>query len=88
MEIVGSKANSGVEISVLDNGPGIAVEFASQLFQPFLTTKKEVGTGLGLWVSRKIMEKHGGTLTYSHDNTAETTTFTIQIADSNSTEKN
>jgi PAS domain S-box-containing protein len=88
VEIFGSKGKGGVEISVLDNGPGIAVEFASQLFQPFFTTKKEVGTGLGLWVSRQIMEKHDGTLTYSHDNTTETTTFTIQVGDSNPTDKN
>ena len=86
--IVGSKANGGVEISVVDNGPGVAMEFASQLFQPFFTTKKEVGTGLGLWVSRQITEKHGGALTYSRDNTTETTTFTIQISDSAPTDKN
>jgi PAS domain S-box-containing protein len=52
----------GVRISVLDNGPGIAPEHVSHLFQPFYTTKGEQGTGIGLWVSRSIVEKHGGTL--------------------------
>jgi PAS domain S-box-containing protein len=81
VQVVGSKEKGAVEISVLDNGPGVAVEFASQLFQPFFTTKKEVGTGLGLWVSRQITEKHGGSLTYMRDNVTETTTFSIKIAD-------
>jgi PAS domain S-box-containing protein len=82
VQVSGTKAEGAVHIVVSDNGPGIAVEFASQLFQPFFTTKKEVGTGLGLWVSRQIMEKHGGTLSYSRDHVSEETTFTIQIADS------
>jgi signal transduction histidine kinase len=50
-----------VEISIEDTGPGIAAEDAEQLFQPFFTTKPE-GMGLGLTMSRKIVEKHGGSL--------------------------
>jgi PAS domain S-box-containing protein len=53
---------SGVRISVLDNGPGIAPEHIGHLFQPFYTTKGEQGTGIGLWVSRNIVQKHRGTL--------------------------
>ena len=52
----------GVRISMLDNGPGIALEHTRQIFQPFYTTKGEQGTGIGLWVSRNIVEKHRGTL--------------------------
>ncbi len=52
----------GVRISIVDNGPGIAPEHCSQLFQAFYTTKGELGTGIGLWVSRTIIQKHGGTL--------------------------
>ena len=52
----------GVRISVLDNGPGIAPEHTGLLFQPFYTTKGEQGTGIGLWVSRTLVEKHRGTL--------------------------
>ncbi len=48
-----------VEISVADTGPGISPDVADQLFQPFVTTKKQ-GMGVGLSISRTIIEAHGG----------------------------
>jgi two-component system sensor kinase FixL len=48
-----------VQISVSDTGTGIASEVAPQLFQPFITTKRH-GMGLGLSISRTIIEAHGG----------------------------
>ena len=53
----------GATIAICDNGPGIPSDVLSQLFQPFFTTKGEQGTGLGLWVSRGIVQKHGGSIT-------------------------
>jgi two-component system sensor kinase FixL len=51
-----------VEISISDNGPGIQPKDRDKLFTPFFTTKRQ-GTGLGLIVSKKIIEEHpGGTL--------------------------
>ena len=53
--------NQFVEISLEDTGHGVATGEAEQLFQPFFTTKPE-GVGLGLTMSRKIVEQHGGEL--------------------------
>jgi PAS domain S-box-containing protein len=52
----------GVRITVADNGSGISGDDLHHIFEPFYTTKKETGTGLGLWVSHGIVEKHGGSI--------------------------
>ena len=49
-----------VRITVSDNGHGISPTGLSNIFQPFFTTKGTIGNGLGLWVSKQIIEKHGG----------------------------
>jgi PAS domain S-box-containing protein len=52
----------GVRISIADTGFGIPAKHLESIFEPFFTTKKDTGTGLGLWVSRELVEKHGGSL--------------------------
>jgi PAS domain S-box-containing protein len=53
---------SGVLIRVVDSGPGLSGDTGNRLFKPFFTTKGEAGTGLGLWVSLGIVQKHGGSI--------------------------
>jgi PAS domain S-box-containing protein len=53
---------SGVLIQITDSGKGIAAGASERIFQPFFTTKGEAGTGLGLWVSLGIIQKHGGAI--------------------------
>jgi PAS domain S-box-containing protein len=52
----------GVRITIADTGFGIPPKHLESIFEPFFTTKKDTGTGLGLWVSRELVEKHGGSL--------------------------
>jgi PAS domain S-box-containing protein len=53
---------SSVRITIVDNGPGISSAAREHLFEPFFTTKGSVGTGLGLWVSKQIIDKHHGSI--------------------------
>jgi PAS domain S-box-containing protein len=55
---------AGVKIFISDTGGGIAPENAKRLFEPFFTTKSTKGTGLGLWISRGIVQKHEGSLRF------------------------
>jgi PAS domain S-box-containing protein len=66
-DAAGQKMQAGATVTIADNGTGITAEVRSHLFQPFFTTKGERGTGLGLWVSRGIINKHGGTISLTSD---------------------
>jgi PAS domain S-box-containing protein len=50
----------GVMISVGDNGSGISQPHRARIFEAFYTTKEDIGTGLGLWLTQTIVHKHGG----------------------------
>jgi len=61
VNIVLNRIDSEFEITFRDSGTGIAPDDLQRIFEPFYTTKPD-GTGLGLAVTRKIIEAHGGTL--------------------------
>jgi signal transduction histidine kinase len=67
-----------VEIAIADSGPGLQADLLPQLFQPFVTRKKD-GTGLGLWISRGIVERYGGTITAANGITGAV--FTVVLND-------
>jgi len=58
------ESSEKVQIAIADHGRGIPEEFRSQVFEPFFTSKKDVGTGLGLWISRQITENHAGSIRF------------------------
>lgn len=66
-----------VEVTVTDTGPGIAPEIAARLFQPFVTTKRQ-GMGVGLSISRTIVEAHGGRL-WAEPNPGGGTVFRLTL---------
>jgi PAS domain S-box-containing protein len=79
----GQKMPPGALVIIADNGAGIADDVRPHLFQPFFTTKGENGTGLGLWVSRGIVGKHGGTIDVASDtgNSSHGTVVSVFLAE-------
>ncbi len=74
--VASTKENSMI-IKIEDNGCGISPEDLPSLFQPFITHKKE-GTGLGLTITKQIIEAHHGTISV-HSNPGKGTIFTIVL---------
>jgi signal transduction histidine kinase len=74
-----STGERGVCFLIADNGTGIARADRSLIFEPFFSTKGENGTGLGLWVTKGIIEKHKGTIRVrsKHSDADSGTTFAI-----------
>jgi PAS domain S-box-containing protein len=55
----------GFQITVNDTGLGIRREHLGKVFEPFFTTKASLGTGIGLWVAKQLVERHGGQISIS-----------------------
>ncbi len=63
IEVTGRGTPRGFEVTVRDNGPGIPLELQQKIFEPLFTTKEsDRGTGLGLYVVRKIVAESGGSI--------------------------
>ncbi len=77
LKVGGRVRNPSVVISITDTGCGIASEDLKHIFEAFFT-KKEKGTGLGLAVTKNIIEEHGGTISVK-SKVGEGTTFTLEL---------
>ncbi len=71
-------ARESAELSVADNGLGVAPEIREEMFEPFVTSKGQRGTGLGLAVSRQIVEEHGGAIGVQSE-TGKGSVFTLVL---------
>ncbi|HEX4155094.1 MAG TPA: ATP-binding protein [Acidobacteriaceae bacterium] len=67
VEVDISSAGQLAIVEVRDNGAGIAAENLPRIFDPFFTTKEDVGTGIGLWITRELVEKSGGRISVHGD---------------------
>ena len=59
-----SSGREAIRITVADNGFGISDKDKPKIFAPFFTTKRHLGTGLGLWITKDLLEKQGGTIRF------------------------
>src|SRR5580704_8643747 len=80
----GAASVTGARISIADNGTGIQHSDLIRIFEPFYSTKGESGTGLGLWLSHGIVQKHEGNIRVRSRTTEESsgTVFSIFLPDS------
>jgi PAS domain S-box-containing protein len=71
----------GIETIIRDSGSGISHEHLAQIFEPFFTTKGDLGTGIGLWVARQLVETRGGEISVasSTENGNSGTTLAVFI---------
>jgi len=77
IEVSTEQSGQMITVTVSDNGPGISEEVMSKLFVPFFTTRK-AGSGLGMAVTRRIVENHGGSISVSSE-VGEGTTVLMTI---------
>jgi signal transduction histidine kinase len=78
ISIASRKENNHITISVKDNGSGIDSDVLPKLFTKFVT-KSEKGTGLGLYISKSIIEAHGGKIWAENNNDGKGATFTFTL---------
>lgn len=72
------KEGDGIMFDIVDNGVGMSKEVQEKLFERFFSTKGPKGTGLGLLVTRKIIDEHGGTISFESE-PGKGTTFTMRF---------
>jgi signal transduction histidine kinase len=75
--IEGAHTNQGIEVSIADNGLGISTEAKAHLFE-LLSSTKNSGMGLGLWLCKHIISRHGGKI-WLDENSGKGAKFSIWL---------
>ena len=83
LKISSAQKDGKIVTTIQDTGPGIPNEYLSKVFDPFFTTKDQgKGTGLGLNIVHRLIDKYGGNISIE-STVGEGTTFTITFPDAN-----
>lgn len=77
IKIASKEENNIILLAITDNGPGMSKEQIGKVFEPFFTTKKE-GIGLGLYITKQLIERNGGKISV-HSKTDDGTTFLLEF---------
>jgi signal transduction histidine kinase len=81
---VSGPTEDGIQLIIRDHGTGIKPEHLGKIFEAFFTTKGDLGTGIGLWVARQLVERRGGQISVASstekDNGGTTITIFIPFA--------
>jgi len=86
LKIKSENLNTGIHLHLEDNGPGLPNSIEEKIFEVFATEGKAKGNGLGLYMSKKIIEEHNGTISYKTSKNLGTT-FTIFLPKRNEDSK-
>jgi len=76
---VSRRGREGVRVTIHDRGPGIPESVRRQIFDPFFTTKELKGSGLGLWVSKALVDKHAGTIRFRSTTRSQASGTTFEV---------
>jgi len=76
---VSRQGRAGVRITIQDRGPGIPEGVRAHIFDPFFTTKELKGSGLGLWVTKALIDKHAGTVRFRSSTRPRTRGTTFEV---------
>jgi signal transduction histidine kinase len=74
-----STGGNGVQITIRDSGTGIKQEHLEHIFEPFFTTKGDLGSGIGLWVAKQLVERRGGQISVASSTESDKNGTTISI---------
>jgi PAS domain S-box-containing protein len=74
-----SSAGNGIQVTIRDNGVGIPQEHLPQIFEPFFSTKGNLGTGIGLWIAKQLVDKRGGQLSVASSDASGNSGTTVTV---------